>query len=108
MSELETAVRQALARRLRKARVPDMPAWDDEAVREILAAAGGPSGVVTASTPEAADALARLKERAEGTEALAAEMLAAFSKGTSGWSARVSAARVEKWRAVLASGPGGT
>ena len=101
MTDLEIAVRDALAKRLRRGRVQSVKTWDDEAVAEILAAAGMPSGMITADGPDAASALAALKERAERTERLAAEMLATFTEGRNGCSARVSAERIGGWREKL-------
>lgn len=100
MSDLETAVRAALNRRLRLSRLPDVPAWNDEAVEAIMAAAGHPDGMITADGPEAAAVLAAMRERAERAGALrglAAEILAAFAKGPDGYRARASQAKISEW-----------
>jgi hypothetical protein len=77
-----------------------VPAWVDEAVEEIRAQIGAPSGVVTADTPEAVAALA-LKQHADHMEALAREMLEAFAKQPNGWNARVKQAQIDQWRERL-------
>jgi hypothetical protein len=64
MPDFEATVRSALARRLQVARAPSMPVWDDQAVAEIMRAAGPPSGMVTADGPEAASALLSLQQQA--------------------------------------------
>jgi hypothetical protein len=105
MTDPDARIRAALTRLLQRCRtVPSVPGWVDEAVGEIRAASGAPDGMVTADGPEAAGALAGLKERAEGMERyrdLAAEMLESFAEGRNGWAARVSAAKVEQWRERL-------
>jgi ubiquinone biosynthesis protein COQ9 len=105
MTDPEAKIRAALSRLLQRCRtVPSVPGWVDEAVSEIREAIGAPSGVVTADSPEAAAALVALKERAERMEALAGEMLAAFTKQPNGWSARVKADQIEEWRGRLGEG----
>lgn len=54
--------------------------------------------MVTADGPEAATALAGLRERAERMTALAAEMLAVFKPGPNGSSARVKQAQADDWQ----------
>jgi len=108
MSDPDAKIRAALTHLLQRCRtVPSVPGWVDEAVEEIRAQIGAPSGVVTADTPEAAAAMVALKERAEAleamtlganeAEALIAEMLGSFTEGRNGWSSRVSAERIAGW-----------
>jgi hypothetical protein len=99
MTDPDARIRAALGRLLQRLRVPSVPAWVDQAVTEIREAI--PSGTVTADTPEAAAALVALKERADGMEALAREMLEAFTKQPNGWSARVKQAQIDEWRERL-------
>jgi hypothetical protein len=102
MTDPEARIRAALTRLLQRCRtVPSVPGWVDDAVSEIREAIGAPSGVVTADSPEAAAALVALKERADGMEALAGEILAAFTKQPNGWNARVKQAQIDDWRERL-------
>lgn len=101
MPDLETAVRSAIGLLCRRYRVVSIPAADDEAVASILGAAGKPDGMITTDGPEAAAALAGLKERAEGMEALAREMHDGFKRGANGYSQRVGTDTFEGWRERL-------
>ena len=102
MTDPETAIRAVLDLYRQRYRVLPVPAYDDEAAAGIRAAfAGEPSGMLTADGPDAARALATLKERAEGMEALAREMLEAFTKQPNGWNARVKQAQIDEWRERL-------
>ena len=102
MTDREAGVRAVITLLRQRYRVLPVPAFDDEAVEGIEAAyASSPSGVVTADGPEAARALAELKERAEGMAALAREMLESFKQGPNGWSARVKAEQVQEWQERL-------
>jgi hypothetical protein len=102
MSDPDAKIRASLTRLLQRCRtVPSVPAWVDEAVEEIRSEIGAPSGVVTADTPEAAHAVFALKQRGDGMEALAREMLEAFTKQPNGWNARVKQAQVDQWRERL-------
>jgi hypothetical protein len=102
MTDPDARIRAALSRLLQRCRtIPSVPAWVDEAVEEIRAQIGAPSGVVTTDTSEAAAALVALEERVDRAEALATEMLEAFTKQPNGWNARVKASQIEEWRERL-------
>jgi hypothetical protein len=99
MTDPDAKIRAALTRLLQRCRtIPSVPAWVDEAVEDIRAEIGSPSGVVTTDTPEAAEAMVALKERAERSEALAAEVLDGFKQNSNGYSQRVSADTYNGWR----------
>lgn len=108
MSDPEVKIRAALSKRLQLARVPPVQAWDDEAVSEIMKAAGMAAGDVSPAVgPQAHEAAAMTAAamlsagKAVEFGALAREMLATFKQGPNGWSARVKADQVEEWRAKL-------
>jgi hypothetical protein len=96
MPDLETAIRDALAQRLRLARVESVPAWDDETVKTITAAAEYHAGLRTGQVLDTVSVA-----RAAELERLAGEMLASFTKGSNGSSARVKQAMVDEWRERL-------
>jgi hypothetical protein len=96
MPDLESTIRDALYRRLRLARVESVQTWDDEVVARITAAAEYHAGLRTGQVLDTVSVA-----RAAELGALAAEMLATFTKGSNGCSARVKQDQVDQWRARL-------
>lgn len=110
MTDPEAKIRAAIASLLQRLRVPSVPAWTDQAVAEILHAAGmaagdvlGPDGSPAGTVQEAQSAaLSSMAMLSAGKAAefggVAREMLAAFTKQPNGWNARVKQAQIDEWR----------
>ena len=106
MADLESTVRESLARRLQMSGVAPWPEQDDAHVAEVLAAAGRDGAPVDPQKVDAARQMSRSETdawlgRLATLEKLATEMLAAFRHGPNGWSARVKADQVEAWKERL-------
>jgi hypothetical protein len=96
MTDLETTIRSAIGLLRRRYRVVSIPAADDEAVKAITAAAEYHAGLRTGQVLDTVSVA-----RAGELEALAAEMLSTFTKGSNGCSARVRQDQVDQWRERL-------
>ena len=95
MTDLESAVRAVIARRLQLARVPGDQRLDDEAVAAIMQAAG--DAVITDGLAAAvAD-----QGRGDGMQQLAAEVIGAFKRSPNGWNARAKLEMMDDWKERL-------
>lgn len=110
-TDLEAGIRAAIARRLQLARVPAVPAWDDEAVAAVLRTLAPAIEIMdaldTAERGKTVDLGSFAQHAGPGEDelrALASEMLASFRPGSNGWSARVKAEQAEQWRERLGEG----